>query len=144
MTTAGFVSGTDADIAPTWCARGASVASLALGLSLVAILPALLSAAGYVAVLAAACAVGALAGGYVLWAHGTLLARTVTGLAAATTLVIEVLRLSAGLPGASVLDRLGSAGSMLVGGAAGLTLVLLVVDALRHRPRRLPERPYAL
>jgi hypothetical protein len=143
-TTTGLVSGTRDQTAPSHFSRVAALSSLLLGLVLVALLPAVTTAAFYVGVLTAASAVVALASGYVLWSRATLVARAVVALAAGGTLAVELLHVLKGLPGASDLGGRMPWESTAVGGLAGVVLVFLFVDALRRSPDRAPDHPYAL
>jgi hypothetical protein len=144
VTTAGFVSGTRDDDAPTCCSRVAAVASVVLGLVLVAILPATSSAAFYLAVLAGVSAAVTIAAGYVLWSRATFVVRSVTALAAGGTLVAQVLQVSLGLPGTGGLGSPTVLGTGVALGLPGAVLLLLLVDALRRRPEQAPDHPYAL
>lgn len=145
MTTAGFVPGTHDEIgAASWCARGAALASLALGLALVALVPDLGAAAGYVAVLACATAATAIAGALRLWLRPTLVGWAVAGAAAATVLVVEALALVLGLPGTGGLPRLGAVGGLALSTLAALVLVLTVVAGMRRDTEPPPDQPYAL
>lgn len=130
---------------PTPCARLAAVASLLLGVVLLLALPDLGRAASYLAVLAGAAALTAIAAGAAIWRRVGLVARTVGVLAAASLVLGELLALSVGLPGA----RGGLGALSPVEGAAPLGLALavlglLLVDALRRRPQPRVQRPYAL
>ena len=144
MTTAGFASGTRDVTTPSSFSRFAAVSSLLLGAVLVAVVPALAHAAFYIGVLAGASAVVALAAGYVLWFRASLVARAVAALAAAATLVGEMLQVLEGLPGARGLGRLTPLESALAGALAVLVLGLLLVDSLRRHPEQAPDHPYAL
>ncbi|HSJ22344.1 MAG TPA: hypothetical protein VK964_17395 [Nocardioidaceae bacterium] len=144
MTTAGFVSGTRDDEAPTCCSRVAAVASVLLGLVLVAALPATYAAAFYLAVLAGVSAVVTIVAGYVLWSRASLLVRSAAALAAGGTLVAQVLQVSLGLPGAGGLSSLTVLETGIVLGLPGAVLLFLLADALRRRPEQAPDHPYAL
>ena len=144
MTAAGLVSGACVDGGPSRFARGAAVLSLLLGLTLLAISPALGDAAGYVAVLSGACAATAFAGAYVLWVRAGLVAHAVAGISALSAAVIEGLHVTVGLPGALRVERLSVLESGTVVGLAGLVLVVLGADLRKRRPHRAPEHPYAL
>lgn len=144
MTTAGFVSGTRDEAAPSGSSRVAAAASLMLGAVLLFVLPTLVDAAFYVAVLAAAAAVVAISAGLHLWTRVTLVARAVAGLTAGATVLGELAQLSVGLPGAPGLDRLGPLEGSLAAGCAAVVLVFLVVDAVRRQPEQAPDQPYAL
>jgi hypothetical protein len=144
VTTAGFVSGTRDDEAPTCCSRVAAVASVLLGLVLVAVLPAASAAAFYLAVLAGVSAVVTIVAGYVLWSRASLLVRSVAALAAGGTLVAQVLQVSLGLPGAGGLSSLTVLETGIVLGLPGAVLLFLLADALRRRPEQAPDHPYAL
>lgn len=144
MTTAGFVSGARERTVPSVCSRGAAAASLLLGGLLLDSLPGLMSAAFYVAVLAAASALVSIGAGLVSWTRPTLVSRTVAGLAAGSALAGELLQIFLGLPGVRDLDRQSTVGLGLALAAAGAVLVLLAADALRRKPEPAPDRPYAL
>jgi hypothetical protein len=144
VTTAGFVSGTRDGEAPTCCSRVAAVASVLLGLVLVAVLPAASAAAFYLAVLAGVSAAVTIVAGYVLWSRATLVVRSVAALAAGGTLVAQVLQVSLGLPGAGGLGPLTVLETGVALGLPVAVLVLLFADALRRRPEQAPDRPYAL
>jgi hypothetical protein len=103
-----------------------------------------MSAAFYVAVLAAASALVSIGAGLVSWTRPTLVSRTVAGLAAGSALAGELLQIFLGLPGVRDLDRQSTVGLGLALAAAGAVLVLLAADALRRKPEPAPDRPYAL
>jgi hypothetical protein len=144
VTTAGFVSGTRDDEAPTCCSRVAAVASVLLGLVLVAVLPAAAAAAFYLAVLAGVSSAVTIVAGYVLWSRASLVVRSVAALAAGGTLVAQVLQVSLGLPGAGGLGSLTVLETGVVLGLPGAVLLFLLADALRRRPEQAPDHPYAL
>lgn len=144
MTTAGFVSGTRGETAPSGCSRVAAGASLLLGGLLLDSLPDLMSGAFYVAVLAAASAAVSIVAGYVLWVRVTLVSRTVVALAAGSALAGELLQIFLGLPGLRDLDRQSTVGLGFALAAAGAVLVFLAADALQRKPEPAPDRPYAL
>lgn len=144
MTTAGFVSGTRDEAAPSGSSRVAAAASLLLGGVLLSLLPTLVDAAFYVAVLDAAAALVAISAGLALWNRATLVARTIAGLAAGATVLGQLVQASLGLPGTQDLDGLSVLDAGLTAGCAALVLVFLAVDALRRQPEEAPDQPYAL
>ena len=144
MTAAGFVSGTHVVHRRPVPARVAAGASCLLGTLLLVMLPALLDAAVYVAVLASASASAALVGGGVLWVRQSLVAWAVIGIAAATVLGVQLLEVSLGLPGAGGLPRLGIPESSAVLILALAVLALAVRSGLRRRPEVSTDHPYAL
>lgn len=128
---------------PSQCSRGAAVAAVLLAAGLGGVLPELVSAAAYLAVLAAFAAVVLVVAGAVLWSRPTMVVRAVTALAAGGPVLLAVLEVSVGLPGAAGLEGL----SVLQGTPlllAPVVLVLLVVDAVRRGPEQAPQQPYAL
>lgn len=139
-----FVSGTlRLRPAPSQCSRVAAVAAVLLAAGLGGVLPELVSAAAYVAVLAAFAAVVLVVAGAVLWSRPTMVVRAVTALAAGSLVLLAVLQVSVGLPGAAGLERLPVLqGTPLL--LAPVVLVLLVVDAVRRGPDQAPQQPYAL
>jgi hypothetical protein len=143
VTTAGFVSGTRSDALRTPLSRLAAAASLMLALVQLVLLPVLLGMAGYVGVLALAFATAALAGGAALWWRATLVPRAVTGIAAACTLVAELLQTSVGFPGVRGVAPPVSASVAAVALAVAV-LLLLLADTTQRRPQPSPDHPYAL
>lgn len=144
VTTAGLVSGTREQLRPTTCSRAAAAASIALGALLLDALPDLVRAAFYLAVLAAAAAVVALAAGYLLWTRVSLVPRTVAFMTAGAVLTGELLQLFPGLPGVGDLGSVSTLEVLLLLVAAASVMALLVADALRRKPEPAPDRPYAL
>lgn len=144
MTTAGFVSGTRDQTAPTCLSRVAAAASVLLGTLLVAVLPIVIDAASYVGVLAAAAAAMAILAGYCLWSKDTVVVRAAAAVAAGATLAVQLLQVFEGLPGARELAHTTLPQGLGAGILATSILVLLLVDARRRRPEQAPEHPYAL
>lgn len=144
MTTAGFVSATRDASTPSGCSRAAAAASLLLGGSLVVVLPTLLDSAFYVGVLAVAVAALAFAAGYGLWSRAGLVDRAAAGVAAGSSLLVQLTQILVGLPGAPGLSRVSLVESGLALGFAAAVLVFLTLDALRRRPEPAPDHPYAL
>jgi hypothetical protein len=144
VTTAGFVSGTRDDDTPTCCSRVAAVASVLLGVALVSVLPAAVSAASYLALLAGVSAGVSLVAGCVLWSRATLVVRSVAALAAGGILVAQVLQVSWGLPGVGGPESLTALEAAAALGLPVAVLLLLFADALRRRPEQAPDHPYAL
>lgn len=144
MTTAGFVAATRDASTPSGWSRAAAAASLLLGGSLVVVLPTLLDSAFYVGVLAVAVAALAFAAGYGLWSRAGLVDSAAAGVAAGSTLLVQVTQILVGLPGAPGLSQVSLVESGLTLGFAGLVLVFLTLDALRRRPEHAPDHPYAL
>jgi hypothetical protein len=144
VTTAGFVSGTRDDDAPTRCSRVAAAASVLLGIVLAAVLPAASAAVFYLAVLAGVSAAVTIVAGYVLWSRASLVVRSVAALAAGGTLVAQVLQVSLGLPGAGGLGSLTAFETGVALGLPSAVLLFLLADALRRRPQQAPDHPYAL
>lgn len=128
---------------PSQCSRVAAIASVLLAAGLGGVLPELVSAAAYVAVLAAFAAVVLVLAGAVLWSRPTMVVRAVTALAAGSLVLLAVLQVLVGLPGAAGLEALPVLhGVPLL--LAPAILVLLLVDAVRRGPEEAPQQPYAL
>lgn len=144
VTTAELMSGTHGTLAPRLRARIASGASLVLGVVLLVIVPALLDAADYVAVLGGAAAVVAIVGGGALWSRPSLTAWTTCATGAATVCVTVMLELVLGLPGAGGLPRIGGLESGLVLSLASGVLLLTAAGRPLRRPEETPQHPYAL
>ena len=144
MTTAGFVPATRDASTPSGCSRAAAAASLLLGGSLAVVLPTLLDSAFYVGVLAVAVAALAFAAGYGLWSRAGLVDRAAAGVAAGSSLLVQLTQILVGLPGAPGLSRVSLMESGLALGLASAVLVFLTLDALRRRPEPAPDHPYAL
>ncbi len=144
VTTAAFLPAARDDVTPSGFARGAAGASLLLGALLLVVLPALAEAAFYVGVLAAAAAVVALVAGGTLWSNAGLVARAAATLAAASTVLAELIQILVGLPGARGLSQLSQLGNLLALGLAGTVLVFLALDARRRTPESAADHPYAL
>lgn len=145
MTAAGLESATRGSTgARSGWSRAAAVASVLLGVTLLVVLPQLAAAAFYVGVLAAVAALLATGAGCTLLARGGLLVRTGAVVAAASTLVAQLIEVLVGLPGAPDLHQMSSAVSGLTLGLAAAVLGLLALDALRHTPQTGPDQPYAL
>lgn len=144
MTTAGFVPATRDASTPSGLSRAAAAASLLLGGSLVVVLPTLLDSAFYVGVLAVAVAALAFAAGYGLWSRAGLVDRAAAGVAAGSSLLVQLTQILVGLPGAPGLSRVSLVESGLALGFAAAVLVFLTLDALRRRPEPAPDHPYAL
>lgn len=141
MTTAGLMSGAHETRVPTLRARVASGASLVLGAVLLAIVPALLDAADYVAVLGGTAAVVSIVGGRASWSRPSLTAWTTCATGAATVCVVVLLEIVLGLPGAGGLPRFESVAVLVL--ASGV-LLLTAADLPSRRPEETPEHPYAL
>ena len=119
------------------------MAAVLLAAGLGGVLPELVAAAAYVAVLAAFAAVVLVVAGAVLWSRPTMVVRAVTALAAGSLVLLAVLQVSVGLPGAAELEGLSALrGTPLL--LAPVVLLLLLVDAVRRGPEQAPQRPYAL
>lgn len=144
VTAAAFRSATRDDAAPSGLARAAAGASLLLGALLLVVLPALAEAAFYVGVLALAAAAVAIVAGGTLWSNAGLVARASTVLAAAATVLAELIQIFVGLPGARGLSQLSQLGNLLALGLAGAVLVFLALDARRRTPESGADHPYAL
>lgn len=145
---AGVMSGTYGATPSTFFARATALASVLLGTFLVAVLPTLSAAAGYLGALTLAFALLAEGGGAWLWYRDTLLPRTVVGIGALATVAGALLLLIPGLPGARDLDGRPAVEGivvLLLAVAVGVLLVVEgVVDGARHRPVHQPDHPYAL
>lgn len=144
MTTTGFRSPTRDDTTPSRFSRTAAGSSLLLGVTLVAVLPDVLSAAFYVGLLAAVTASLALVGGYVLWSHATIVVRAMATLGAGATLAGELLQSLHGLPGARQLDALSRWEGVAAFLLASAIVLLLLLDARRRGAEDPHEHPYAL
>lgn len=145
MTTTGFAaSGTREAAVPSRCSRSAAGASLLLGAVLLGSLPAMDATAPYLAILGLAAALVAIAAGAVLWRRATLVARTVTAVAAGAVVFAQVLHALLGLPGVGEVDRLAALEYAALLAVAGTVLTLLAADALGRKPEQAPDRPYAL
>lgn len=143
MTAAGIVSAR-ATATPSGCSRAAAAASVLLGAALLVVLPTLLAAAFYVGVLAAAVALLATSAGCALWSRDGLLVRVGAGVAAGSSLLVQLTQIFVGLPGAPGLSQVSLAQNALALCFAGAVLCFLMLDARRHTPERVPEHPYAL
>jgi CheY-like chemotaxis protein len=119
VTAAGFVSCTYDVRSASRAERAAAGGSICLGLLLLVILPTLLDAALYVAVLGGAAASAALVAGVARWSRPGLAAWAVAAIAAEAVLLLQLVESSAGLPD---IDRLEVCRRVRAGGGGVLIL----------------------